>query len=65
MGWTSLLSFLFFYLMKKLNLLRVSEMEELIGLDYAEMGSLNRAFILKVRRIKAAAEFFRKQRDIR
>ena len=37
--WTASLSLVFFFIMKKLNLLRVPLLEEIIGLDAAEMGS--------------------------
>jgi len=37
--WVASISLLYFILMKKLGLLRVSLLEEIIGLDFAEMGS--------------------------
>ena len=37
--WVAVLSLIYFLLMKKLGLLRVPLLEEIIGLDCAEMGS--------------------------
>jgi len=37
--WVASISLLYFILMKKLGLLRVPLLEEIIGLDFAEMGS--------------------------
>ena len=37
--WGAVLSLIYFLLMKKLGLLRVPLLEEIIGLDCAEMGS--------------------------
>ena len=37
--WVATFSLLYFLIMKKLNLLRVPLLEEIIGLDTAEMGS--------------------------
>jgi len=37
--WVASISLLYFILMKKLGLLRVPLLEEVIGLDFAEMGS--------------------------
>ena len=37
--WVAAISLTFFFVMKKLNLLRVPLLEEIIGLDTAEMGS--------------------------
>ena len=37
--WVAAISLLYFNIMKKLNLLRVPLLEEIIGLDTAEMGS--------------------------
>ena len=37
--WVSLFSFPYFYIMKRLKLLRVPLVHEIIGLDIAEMGS--------------------------
>ena len=37
--WTAVISFAYFFIMKKAGLLRVSLLEEIIGLDPAEMGS--------------------------
>lgn len=71
--WVAVLSSLYFLLMKKLGLLRVSLLEEVIGLDIAEMGSqlhiskkvddelVRSASLRKVRRMssveKAVTEF--------
>lgn len=41
MAWVAFMSFLFFYTMKRLKLLRVDKAIELIGLDIAEMGGLS------------------------
>ena len=38
-AWTAVLSGAFFFAMKKLGLLRVSLVDEIIGLDITEMGS--------------------------
>ena len=38
-AWVALISLLYFFVMKKLGLLRVPLLEEIIGLDHAEMGS--------------------------
>lgn len=38
-AWTAAFSLIYFLLMKKFNLLRVSLLDEIIGLDIAEMGS--------------------------
>ena len=38
-AWVAAISLLYFLLMKKLGLLRVPLLEEIIGLDFAEMGS--------------------------
>ena len=62
--WTSLLSFLFFYIMKRMNLLRVVDFEEILGLDYVEMGSMNKMFIEKINRIKMEAEYEEDRRKI-
>jgi len=37
--WVAVLSLIYFLIMKKLGLLRVPLLEEIIGLDCAEMGS--------------------------
>ena len=37
--WVAALSLIYFFIMKKLGLLRVPLLEEIIGLDCAEMGS--------------------------
>lgn len=37
--WVSVISIIYFFMMKKLDLLRVPLLEEVIGLDVAEMGS--------------------------
>ena len=37
--WVAVLSAIYFYLMDKINILRVPLIEEVIGLDIAEMGS--------------------------
>ena len=37
--WVAVISLLYFYLMKWLGLLRVPLLEEIVGLDHAEMGS--------------------------
>ena len=37
--WVSVISIIYFFFMKKLDLLRVPLLEEVIGLDVAEMGS--------------------------
>ena len=37
--WVAVISLAFFFTMKKLGLLRVPLLEEIIGLDCAEMGS--------------------------
>ena len=37
--WVSVISIIYFFIMKKLDLLRVPLLEEVIGLDVAEMGS--------------------------
>ena len=37
--WVASISLIYFILMKKLGLLRVPLLEEVIGLDFAEMGS--------------------------
>ena len=38
-AWVAVISLLYFFIMKKLGLLRVPLLEEIIGLDHAEMGS--------------------------
>lgn len=38
-AWVGVISLIYFLIMKKLNLLRVPLVEEIMGLDYAEMGS--------------------------
>ena len=38
-AWVAAISLLYFFVMKKLKLLRVPLLEEVIGLDFAEMGS--------------------------
>ena len=48
-AWTATLSFLYFFIAKKVNLLRVSLMTEVIGLDICEMGaSRPKSILLKV-----------------
>lgn len=39
LAWAGGLSLIYFLIMRKLNLLRVPLLEEIIGLDAAEMGS--------------------------
>lgn len=38
-AWVAVISLLYFFIMKKVGLLRVPLLEEVIGLDFAEMGS--------------------------
>ena len=38
-AWVATISLVYFLIMKRVNLLRVPLLEEIIGLDYAEMGS--------------------------
>lgn len=41
MAWTAIISFGFFYLMKRLGKFRIDKSIEIIGMDYAEMGGLS------------------------
>jgi len=50
-AWVAVLSFAFFFGMKKLNFIRVKPLQELIGLDYAEMGALDDARVEDFKRI--------------
>jgi len=48
-GWTSVLTFLYFGLFKLLKVDRVSISHELMGCDIAEMGALNKKLLLKMK----------------
>jgi Amt family ammonium transporter len=47
-AWTSVFSGLYFLLLKCCNKLRVRDVEELIGLDYMEMGGMTKSFFDKL-----------------
>lgn len=50
MGWTAVISTLFFLIMERLGKFRIDQSIELIGLDIAEMGGLSNDLLDKIRR---------------
>ena len=51
-AWTTLFSALYFLIMRKVKKLRVTDVEELMGLDIMEMGSMTKAYLDKMVRQK-------------
>ena len=51
MAWAGSISFLYFFIVKKLGFLRVDPVVEIIGLDRAYFGGLSKKDIAKLKKI--------------